>query len=339
MANELALLESQFAPLVPHFADVLAGIMPPERLIRTVMVSAERTPKLLSCNRQSLFNAAMSAAVLGLEVDGVTGQAFLIPFGDRAQLVIGYKGFNTLAARAGITITGEVVREGDDFDFNEGEGWVTHKRSLAPAAGRRIIAAWAKAAAQGRPPIVAVMGIADIEAVKARSQGAKKSDSPWNDPVIGFPAMASKTVKRRLARSTPLSVFQLAASLDEAVEERGLHAFIAPDRTLRIEGEAISDREPNRTPTMKELTISAPPVAEKAGEAATSPPSEPDGLPGEPSDDDLLATAREKADEGARVFNPWLKGLTFPDRDRVETIKAELRQRMQAAAEAARPAP
>ena len=41
-----------------------------------------------------------------LEVDGVTGQAFLIPFKGRAQLVIGYKGFNTLAARSGLTVTG-----------------------------------------------------------------------------------------------------------------------------------------------------------------------------------------------------------------------------------------
>jgi ABC-type dipeptide/oligopeptide/nickel transport system ATPase subunit len=82
----------------------------------------------------------------------------------------------------------------------------------------------------------------------------------------------------------------------------------------------------------------SPLAAEKAGEAATSPPST-DGLPGEPSDDDLLATAREKADEGARVFNAWMRDQTFPDREKVETIKAELRQRMQAAAEAARSAP
>jgi RecT family len=32
----------------------------------------------------------MSAACLGLEVDGVTGQAYLLPFKGKAQLVIGY---------------------------------------------------------------------------------------------------------------------------------------------------------------------------------------------------------------------------------------------------------
>jgi phage RecT family recombinase len=70
----------------------------------------------------------MSAACLGLEVDGVTGQAYLIPFKGRAQLVVGYKGYNTLAARSGITITGAVVREGDEFDYQLGSAaFVRHK--------------------------------------------------------------------------------------------------------------------------------------------------------------------------------------------------------------------
>ena len=95
MPGDLVVLENQLRPLMPHFAQVLGQTMPPERLVRTVVVSCERLPKLLECDRQSVFNAAMSAACLGLEVDGVTGQAFLIPFKGRAQLVIGYKGFNT----------------------------------------------------------------------------------------------------------------------------------------------------------------------------------------------------------------------------------------------------
>jgi recombination protein RecT len=330
--NELVALENQFAPLAPQFGEVLGTIMPPERLIRTVLVSVERNAKLLKCNRQSLVNAAMSAAVLGLEVDGVTGQAFLIPFGDRAQLVIGYKGFNTLAARAGITITGEVVREGDLFEYDLGEGYVSHKPSLAAIHGRRIIAAWAKASAKDRPPVVAVMGIAEIEAVKARSPGAKKSDSPWNDPAIGFPAMASKTVKRRLARSTPLSVFQIAAALDEAFEERGRAGYLTPDRNLHIEGEAIAGAESDRTPTMKELTSSGAGEAAEVGDAQVQIPSR---LEGEGVPDDLIDIAREKAVEGAGVFNAWYKRLPDEQKSRIEEHKDELRQRMEAAKEPA----
>lgn len=253
MANDIAVLESQLKPLAPHFAQALGATMPVERLMRTIMISVERLPKLLECNRQSLFNAAMSAAVLGLEVDGVTGQAFLVPFAGKAQLIIGYKGMATIAARADITVTGTVAREGDVFDYDLGEGWITHKPVLGNKG--RIIAAWAKASHLRRPAVVRVLGIDELLAVKAKSPGAKRSDSPWNDPAIGFPAMCEKTAKRRLARDLPLNVMQLAAAMDEATEERGKPAHITPDRTVIIDGEIIA---PSETPTMEDLISSRP---------------------------------------------------------------------------------
>src|SRR6266849_9063658 len=149
-SNELIAFEHMLQPLKPHFQQALAGAIPVERLMRSIVISVERLPKLLECTRQSLLNASMSAACLGLEVDGVTGQAYLIPFKGRAQLVIGYKGYTTLAARSGITITGAVVREGDEFDYELGSAaFIRHK----PAVGknRRIIAAWACAQSMDRP--------------------------------------------------------------------------------------------------------------------------------------------------------------------------------------------
>jgi len=174
--NDLAILENQFMPLAPKLQQALAGLVPVERLIRTIIISCERNPSLLNCDRQSLFMAGMSAACLGLECDGVTGQSYLIPFKNRAQLVIGYKGFNTLGARAGLTITGAVVREGDEFEFELGSGaFVRHRPTLATTG--RIIAAWATATHLDRPPIVVVLGIDELLATKGRSPGAKRSDS------------------------------------------------------------------------------------------------------------------------------------------------------------------
>jgi recombination protein RecT len=239
VASELAILETQLKPLAPHFAQVLGKTMPVERLMRTVMISVERLPALLQCDRQSIFNAAMSAACLGLEVDGVTGQAYLIPFKGRAQLVIGYKGFNTLAARSGITITGNVVRLGDEFDYQLGTAaYVRHKPKGSKCA---ITHAWSCAQSMDRPAVVEVLDIDELLAVKARSPGAKRSDSPWNDPSIGFPAMCQKTAKRRLARSMPLNIMQQAARMDEAVDEQGAPAWISPDKGVVIDGEIVTD--------------------------------------------------------------------------------------------------
>lgn len=260
MATDIAILERQFAPLAPRLTEALAGRMPVDRLIRTVMVSVERLPQLMECDRQSLFNAAMSAAVLGLEVDGVTGQAYILPFKGKAQLVIGYRGMNTLAARSGFTITGGVVKDGDEFDFELGDrAFVRHKPRLSNPE-RRVVAAWAVASAPNRTPIVSVLSLDDILAIKNRSPGAKRSDSPWNDAHIGFPAMAEKSAKRRLARSMPMNVMQLAARLDEAAEEQGKNAWLSPDEGVIIEGER--SRAPMRsanTPSATELIGSPPP--------------------------------------------------------------------------------
>ena len=274
MSNDLAIIERELTSRSSQLAEACRDIMPAERLIRTVLISAERTPAILNCSQGSIMQAAMTAAVLGLEVDQVTGQGFLIPFAGKAQFVIGYKGFSTLAARAGMTITGEVVRQGDEFDYDLGEGWVRHKPSLEPWENRddrRIIAAWAKASAADRPPIVTMLSISDIMAIKAKSPGAKRSDSPWNNPTVGFPAMASKSAKRRLSRSTPLTVhYGLAAALDEATEERGKHAYITPDRDLMIEGEAMTPAEPSGTPEATDVLTKQSPAEILDGLEATA---------------------------------------------------------------------
>jgi recombination protein RecT len=321
--NELVAFERQLAPLAPRFAEVLGQTMPVERLIRTVAVAVERLPKLLECNRQSLFNAAMSAAVLGLEVDGVTGQAFLIPFKDRAQLVIGYKGFSTLAARAGITITGSVVREGDVFEFDLGEGWITHKPTLGNKG--RIVAAWAKAAHSSRPPVVVVLGIDELLAVKAKSPGARKTDSPWNDPAIGFPAMCEKTAKRRLARSLPLNTMHAAARMDEAVDEQGKSAWIDPARGVIVEGEIL---QPTETPTAAELigqpSRGALDLSPAADPSAPAKALQEDAGAGEVPMTEIDAQLAEAAKYGMLRLQQVWTGLT---RDQQSFLKAALDRR------------
>ena len=323
MSNDLIVLERSFDPLLDKLTQALQvpGVhLSAPRLVRSILISCERTPKLLNCTRQSIYNAAMSAACLGLEVDGVTGQAYLIPFDVRGtptcQLVVGYKGFNTLGARSGLTITAEVVRDGDAFDFDEGEGWVRHKKQLGKP-GRRIIATWAKAAALDRPAVIKVLDIDDILSVKRRSPGARKPDSPWNDEAIGFPAMAEKTAKRRLARAMPLNVCQLAARMDEAFEEQGLPAHITPHQ-----GVVVAPGEPEPQPAAETLT-----KVENAPQLDLGP-----------RDDSLSATKRldahdrvlgERAAEGMAALEAYW--MTMPKEYRIN-LKAALERRHKPAA-------
>jgi recombinational DNA repair protein RecT len=210
----------------------------------------------------------MTFAVLGLEVDGVTGQGFLVPFNKMVQPIIGYLGYNTLGARAGLTITGRVVREGDGFDFDESAGVVHHSRQLGGEAGpnkRRIIAAWARAAALDRPAVVRVLSIDELLAIKKKSP--RGNSPPWSDEEVGFAAMCEKTAKRRLRRDLPLSVYQKAATMEEAHEERAAHSWIHPEKGVIVDGEIIAPNRDDRTPTAQEL-ISPPSKEEEARMAA-----------------------------------------------------------------------
>jgi len=329
MASELILFENTLRPLAPHFEQALAGAVPVERLMRSIMVSVERNPRLLEANRQSLLNASMSAACLALEVDGVTGQAFFVPFKGQAQLIIGYKGMNTLAARSGFTVQGEVVREGDAFDYELGDkGFVRHKPRLA-GTDRPIIAAWATASANNRPPIISVLGIDDIMAIKAKSPGASRSDSPWSDPKIGFPAMASKSAKRRLSRAMPLNAdprFHLAAAMEEAVEERGKTSWIDPHRGLQIEGE---DRD---VPTINHeqrgtMELLSPVQSRTATSAAPASPASSPAATG--AADELTAAEWDiELDKAAKQGNVSLVALweKIP-REHKPTLKAALDRR------------
>jgi len=219
MSNDLVVIERLLQAVEPQLHNALSGLMPTKRLIQTVLISCERTPKLMRCSPQTILNGAMTFAVLGLPVDGSTGQGFLLPFKDRAQAVIGYRGYNTLGARAGLTITGAAVRADDHlFDYQLGsQAFVNHKPRLG--SQEKIIAFWAVACAKDRPPIVSILSMSEVMAIKERSPAVRGgADTPWNDPGIGFIAMGEKSAKRTLARSTPLitepSQFMLAARMD-----------------------------------------------------------------------------------------------------------------------------
>ena len=318
-SNALTVFEQQLKPLSPQLAEVLADRMPVERLTRTLLISCERNPALLECDRQSLINAALSAAVLGLECDGTTGQAYIIPFKNRAQLVIGYRGYNTMGARSGYTITGACVREGDQFAYELGSTPFLKHKPLGTKG--RITHAWAVASSHTLPPIISVLSIDEVMAIKNKSPGARKSDSPWNDETIGFPAMSEKSAKRRLARSMPLNVYQYAARLEEAFEEQGRAGWIDPARGVQIEGELV-DAVPSATPTKEEiLGTTQVESTQPESDPPTVPPSTVGGLLS------IEDEARKHAKEGEAAFLAWHRERprTPDETDRMAAIGEELR--------------
>jgi len=308
MSNELTVLENHLKPLAPRFGAVLGHVMEPAHLIQTMLVACERNPKLLACSKQSLINGAMTFAALRLPVDGVTGQGFLIPFKGVAQPVIGYKGFNTLGARGGLTITGGIVREGDEeWDFREGTGGYVHHKKRLDNPGR-IIAAWAAAESKTRPPAVSVLGIGELLEIKSRSPAVKGgAQTPWNDDKVGAPAMMEKTAKRRLSRVLPFEIdegrFLRAARMDEAHDEQGLYSRIDEDGTVITEGESPIASRIEGTPSMEAMT----------------------GAKVDPEMERLRGIGMDAAEGGLAVLQKWWTRLSPREQAAMKDFKDELK--------------
>lgn len=232
--------------LKPELAAVLPAHITPEAMVRMAITACQDTPKLLECDRTSLFRAVMTAAVLGLEVDSKIGLAYILPFYDRggykAQFIPGYKGYITLAQNAGFYVSGNVVREGDEFDFEYGSRqYLRHKVKDPFSTGQgEIIGAYAIAKNPQGVEIFKVMGLPDMHKARAASASYKAymKDPSKKTPWIDNPApMYIKTAIRALAPQLPTNV-QRAAAIEGHHENTGHAAYILPDIK---NGKAIGD--------------------------------------------------------------------------------------------------
>ena len=205
----------------PALAKGLPKHLDAQRFARIALTSVQRNPILLECTTKSLLGSILEAGQLGLELDGVLGHAYLVPYrikGVRiAQLQVGYKGIIALAMRSGLvsTITANLVYEGDEFEFAFGTDERLHHipKWMRTEDGQRTPITHGYAYAKMRDGGVAwtVMTAEEIEAIRRKSKA--KDDGPW---VEYYGEMAKKTVIRRLGKLLYLSPeFQRGVALDE----------------------------------------------------------------------------------------------------------------------------
>jgi len=258
--NNITIIERHLDPMQSRFDHLLTPVgLDVKRWRETLFIACEKNPRLLDFPVQQHMQIAMTSATLGLEPDGVLGQLFMIPFGGKSpciQPVIGYKGMATMAARAGIAISGDVIREGDEFDPTAVAGSPFKVRmKFGHRQQAKIVGAWAQAQLPNgaflRPVL---MDLSELLAIKQKSPGAKKSDSPWNDAGgPGFAAMCAKTAKRRLQRDLPailtrglesmnISQHALGSGMETLHEEVGHHTYIDQQATVVDAGTIAEDR-------------------------------------------------------------------------------------------------
>lgn len=250
MSNNLMVVEKQLALHTDVMRELLPNTLPPERVQRSVMVALQNSDYLAKAEPVSIVNAAITGCVLGLEVDGVSGLGYLVPFKDRnkgallAQFLTGYKGFINIAARSGWTIQGHVVRDGDAWEYDESSGVIVHRHAGGledNRSARRVIGAYAIARHLGFPQMVKVMGLSELLEIRERSSGwrTRREKSTWG---TDFAAMCRKTPIRAIANDLPVLTMQQAAQL-HTQHDLGRVANLDREGHMHVDG-AESHQEP-----------------------------------------------------------------------------------------------
>lgn len=226
--------------LSEHFKNQLALAVPKhlsaDRMARIAATEVRKTPALLNTTPASFLGAVMQSAQLGLEPGSALGQAYLVPYGNQCQLILGYRGMIDLARRSGqvLSLSAFAVREGDDFSYQLGlHPDIHHVPSCdADRVNKRIIFVYAVANLRGGGYQFEVMSRAEVEAVKAKA----KSKNIWNNY---FEEMAKKTVIRRLFKYLPVSIEALQVANVDAKREAGEE--IKPEDVIDLNAVSVED--------------------------------------------------------------------------------------------------
>ena len=230
-----------FSKMEGELATALPSHIPIERFKRIAITAVQQNPALLKADRKSLFGACMTAAQIGLVTDGVLGQAYLVPYKGKVQLIPGYKGLLTLVRQSGeiSSIDVNTIHENDHVDYVMGDDSHLTIRPNWTARGA-IIGAYAIARFKDGGIQRALMTKEEIEEIRKASPSG---NSPaWKNH---YGEMAKKTAFRRLCKMLPLSTEAQAATALEDQADIGRVASVDSEMIVVSEpAPAIQEEKP-----------------------------------------------------------------------------------------------
>jgi len=249
-----------------------------EKLLKVALETITNKPLLMKCHPATLVGAFIQAAQLNLQLDGITGEAYLIPFHNNqkkrydAQFMIGYKGLRKLVSNSGqiCTFIPQIVYEGDLFDYNlSGAQVIQHKRTDSTNL-EKIQCFYSIVKYKDGNIEHLVMTKKEVEALRDKHSKVyqtaiknKRDDSTWH---LHFGSMGMKSVMRKHAKYLPLSAENMrAVSLDELAEvgtpqDLGLLVDSEEVKTEPIEDKTEPIKMPERKSKQEEPNESEEPT-------------------------------------------------------------------------------
>lgn len=184
---------------------------------------------LKDCSALSIVGAAVQAAYLGLSLDPILGQAYVVPRWNNklkrteASFLTGYQGFIELIRRSGRLLSYNTVlvyeKEQLNLEYTLFGINFLHKPLSPSKRGDKIIGGYMLAFLKDGGNHLEFMWNEEIEAIELLSDSAKSNFSPWRANSLSREAMMKKTIIRRAFKSLPKSnEIAKVVALEEATE-------------------------------------------------------------------------------------------------------------------------
>ncbi len=207
--------------------------------------------KLMQCTPESIRDAAITSAVLGVAIDA-RQYAYLIPYNGKAQFQMSYKGYVHVAKRDSDVdnIWSNIVYEGDTFSVDLGANTISHIPNLEnPFYGSKDHIKYIYAMVRfrtntGRAQMFEVMTKAQIDEIRANSKAGGEVDK-WGKPTIwagNYGEMGRKTAIKRLCKHAQLGDTAQFDEIDNGFEQ-GKIINVTPTGELKVDDSTRENKE------------------------------------------------------------------------------------------------
>lgn len=271
-----------------------------DRFMQSAMlaITNPKMPDLVKCSKDSIFRCLKEAAAYGLELNGMLGQAYLIPYNEKgvmtAHLQLGYKGLIALARRSNTikTIAAEPIHENDIFEVELGMGRkLSHRIDIMKERGE-VVGYYCLVELCNGGSQFKVMSKKDVENHRNKFSKAYNPKDPNNIWNKNFDAMALKTCVIQALKLCPISIEAMDAVAHEEKEDN-------KDITDEVEYTIsdVTNETVNETPAISDTDFSEAPkkMLEKTNPGKNQPQ--------QPFFDEMNAMTPEEESLAEQAFN------------------------------------
>jgi len=200
---------------------VAAKHLTPDRLLKVALAACQRQPGLLKCSSVSLVQSVVGCAELGLEPNAL-GHAYLVPYGEVATLIVGYRGLLELAYRSGriLDVTSECVFEGDEFEYKLGTDPYINHVPQGETEHEKCTHAYCIIRFKDGGQVMRVMTKKQLDAIRGRSKASR--NGPWVTDTV---EMYRKSVLRNTLKYCPMSIEMAKAEAVDIKADTGEETF------------------------------------------------------------------------------------------------------------------